>query len=118
MVIDREIVDYVGKVVDGPADDELDGLLSASLCAVREVAAGKGSFIEHETTLRHFRKLAWDPPLFSHLRLKTAAGAPRTPSLAERARLAAQQYIAAGDTILPEPDRRILETIYRRAAHL
>ncbi len=113
MVIDHEIVEYVRRVVAGVADD--DCALEVSLEAVRQVAAGSGGFIEHETTLRNFRRAAWDPPLFSHLGLKATLSGRGVPSLVERARRMAQQHIAAGDYILPEPDRRILEAIYREA---
>jgi trimethylamine:corrinoid methyltransferase-like protein len=99
-------------VMRGVADD--DGALA--LDVVREVSQGTGSFIEHETTLRHFRENAWDPPLFSHIGLKASSGTRPVPPLAERAREKAQQCIAAGDYVLPESDRRILDTIYRRAA--
>ncbi len=112
LVIDREIVDYVGVVMKGVADDDS----ALALDAIREVAQGAGGFIEHETTLRHFRENAWDPPLFSHIGLKASSGARPVPPLAERAREKAQQCIAAGDYVLPEPDRRVLAAIYHQAA--
>jgi trimethylamine:corrinoid methyltransferase-like protein len=113
LVIDREIVNYVNRVVEGVADDDR----ALGLDAIREVVQGGGGFIEHETTLRHFREAAWDPPLFSHIGLKSAPGGRHVPTLAGRALEKAQQCIAAGDYILAEPERRILEVIYRRAAH-
>lgn len=112
MVIDREIVDYVSTVLKGVADDNR----ALALDVVREVVHEGGSFIEHASTLQNFRETAWDPLLFSHNGLKTSPVGSRMRSLAERALDMAKQQITAGDYVLPEPDRRLLETIYRRAA--
>jgi trimethylamine:corrinoid methyltransferase-like protein len=110
LVIDREIVDYVSVVMKGVADDDR----ALELDAIREVVQAGGGFIEHETTLKYCREVAWDPPLFSHIGFK---GALDVPPLAVRALDKAKRHISAGDYILPEPDRHILEAIYQSAAH-
>lgn len=113
LLIDREIVDYVSKVIEGVADDDR----ALGLDVIREVVMQGGGFIEHESTLRHFRETAWDPPLFSHIALKAASEESRVPPLATRALEKAKKHIAAGDYVLPESDRRALEAIYRRTSH-
>jgi trimethylamine:corrinoid methyltransferase-like protein len=113
MVIDREIVNYVSMVVKGIVDDDT----ALALDAIHEVVGAGSSFIEHESTLRNFRESAWDPLLFSHIGLKAAPMESRERPLAVRALEKAKQHIAAGDYILPESDRRILDSIYQRADH-
>ncbi len=111
VIIDHEIVQYVRHVVEGIACDEQ----TMALEAIREVVASGGNFIEHVSTLRGFRQAAWDPPLFAHIGRK-AQGAQAAPPLLERARNKARQLIRAGDYVLPEAERRILERIYQRVA--
>jgi trimethylamine:corrinoid methyltransferase-like protein len=113
MVIDREIVDYVNIFMKGVASDDR----ALALDVVRSGVHAGGSFIEHESTLHNFREAAWDPSLFSHIGFKSSQAGSRVRPLAVRALETAKQYISAGDYLLPEPARRILETIYRRAAN-
>ncbi len=111
-VIDHEIVQYVRRVVGGlPTDED-----AMAVTAIREVSLGNRNFLEHETTLQHFRESNWDPSLFTHIGLKSTLSS-RTPSLWERARSVAKEHIAAADYVLPEPDRAILNRIYRREEH-
>jgi trimethylamine:corrinoid methyltransferase-like protein len=113
LVIDREIVDYISVIMKGIADDER----ALGLEAIREVVQAGGNFIEHHTTLDYHRETTWEPPLFSHLGLKATSGERKTPSLATRASEKAKQTIAAGDYVLSEHDRCILNAMYRRAAN-
>jgi len=109
-VIDHEIVQYVRRVIQGlPIDAE-----TMAIQAIRDVSLGDRNFLEHETTLQHFRDVNWDPTLFTHVGLKSSQN-QRTPSLWKRARSMAGQHIAAADYVLPESDRLVLDKIYRRA---
>jgi trimethylamine:corrinoid methyltransferase-like protein len=108
-VIDHEIVQYVRRVIDGLAVD--DGAMAVEV--VQNVSLGDRNFLEHETTLRHFRDANWDPSLFTHLGLKSTQS-KKTPALLERAQRIAKKHIAAADYVLPESDRLILDQIYRR----
>jgi trimethylamine:corrinoid methyltransferase-like protein len=112
LVIDREIVDYTSVIMKGIADDER----ALGLEAIREVVQAGGNFIEHHTTLDYHRETTWEPPLFSHLGLKATSGERKTASLAARAIEKAKQTIAAGDYILSQHDRCILDAMYQRAA--
>jgi trimethylamine:corrinoid methyltransferase-like protein len=110
VVIDHEIVQYVRQILAGlPVEDK-----TLALAAIRQVGPGRGNFLEHDTTLHHFREAAWDPALFSHIGLK-ASTRRDTPPLWTRARQMARQHIAAADYVLPESDRHLLERIYRKA---
>jgi trimethylamine:corrinoid methyltransferase-like protein len=109
VVIDNEIVEHVRHVIEGLCF----GKKEMALSAIREVIQNGSNFIEHETTIQNYRSAAWDPSLFSHIMVKASGDKP-VPSVWERAREQARKYIRAGDFVIPESDRKILDSIYRR----
>lgn len=112
VVIDCEIVQHIRHLLKGlPTGDE-----ALALAATREVSLGNRNFLEHETTLQHFRQ-AWDPTLFTHVGLRVSERRGMPP-LWERAGQIARQHIKRADYVLPESDRAILEKIYRRIEHV
>jgi trimethylamine:corrinoid methyltransferase-like protein len=110
MVIDHEIVAYVQHVISGLQLDE-----QALGTAVIEEVVGSGSdFLGHNSTHANFRTQAWYPDLFEHVNYP-GQDAEKRASLLERARAIAQDLIYRGDYVLPESERAILDSIYRRA---
>jgi trimethylamine--corrinoid protein Co-methyltransferase len=61
LIIDYEIVQYCMRVARG---DDFNEDLSA-LDTIREVGHN-GTFLDHDTTVRDFRKALWDPEVFIH----------------------------------------------------
>ncbi len=110
MVIDREIVDYVRHVVAGVPVDEA----ALAVSVIGEAALSGGDYLGHPSTLQNFRAAAWDPPLFTHVGYSAGGGTKNRPLL-ERAQAAARSHIAAGDYVLGERDRALLDAIFRRA---
>jgi len=109
VVIDWEIVQYVRALCEG----DRFGTDSLFLDAVEELARG-GSFLEHDSTLAHYREATWEPTLFTHHLAETwkAAGSKETP---ERAREIAKQRIAEHDFSPPKEVRKDLDAIWKRA---
>ncbi len=81
LLIDREIVSFCQRVAQG---DEFHGDLSA-LRDIEEVGHTGATFLEHEATLRDFRRTLWDPSLFTHTSLEQwLARGSRGPAQAAR----------------------------------
>ncbi|MDI7274862.1 MAG: trimethylamine methyltransferase family protein [Anaerolineae bacterium] len=109
LVIDHEIVQYARRVCHGfELDEEALGVR-----AIEEVGVGR-HFLEHETTLAHYREATWDPDLFTHSTLRQWQ-AKGSPDLAARAREIAKKRIAAQGYVLDDGKQRNLEAIYQRA---
>jgi trimethylamine--corrinoid protein Co-methyltransferase len=110
VVIDYEISQYVQRFCRG---SESISEKTLALETIKEVAAG-GNFLEHESTLKHFREAVWYPSLFTHQMYSTwqADGAP---SIRIRAREMARQRIADHRYQLPPKVQRELDRIYAHA---
>jgi trimethylamine--corrinoid protein Co-methyltransferase len=109
-VVDYEISQYVQRFCQGCETISEETL---AVEAIKEVAAG-GNFLEHESTLKHFRQAVWYPSLFKHHMYSTwqEAGAP---SIRVRAREMARQRIADHRYQLPPEVQRELNRIYAHA---
>jgi trimethylamine--corrinoid protein Co-methyltransferase len=110
LVIDNEIVQYARRVCEGY--ELSDRTLAVD--AIEEVGPG-GHFLEHETTLSHYREATWEPGLFIHTSLRQWEERG-CQILADRARAIARQRIADHGYELDPEVQRDLEAIYRRAA--
>ncbi|NLX04439.1 MAG: hypothetical protein GXY33_04765 [Phycisphaerae bacterium] len=109
LVIDREIVDFVARVLRGydvgPQEQFLDIIAQG---------VADGGFLAHPATLEHFRDTYWFPPLFDHQSLGAWREAGQ-PSVADRARAIAEKKLADHQFALPAEVARDLNNIYRRA---
>jgi trimethylamine--corrinoid protein Co-methyltransferase len=110
LVIDNEIVRYVGRVCQGYELSE--DTLAADI--ISEVGPA-GNFLRHRSTRDHHRHVTWDPDLFTHTSLSQWQGSG-SPVLVDQAREIARRAIAAHDYELPAETRRDLNAIYDRAA--
>ncbi len=109
LVIDHEIVQYARRVCRGFEMSEE----ALAVRAIEEVGVG-GHFLEHDTTLAHYREATWEPDLFTHSTLRQWQE-KGSPDLAARAREIARKRIAAQGYVLDAEKRRDLEAIYQRA---
>ena len=85
-----------------------------ALDAIEEVGP-RGTFLNHQTTIAHFREATWEPDIFIHTTLRQWREMGEV-SVRERARQIAKKRIAEQGYILAEDKRKELEAIYQRAA--
>ena len=108
-VIDMEIIEYCQRFVRGLRYDEE----TSSIDSIHQVGAG-GSFLEHDTTLAHFRDAFASPDLFEHSALATWRQ-NGGQSVRQRAREIARQRIADHDYCLDKDRRDALDRIVKKA---
>ncbi len=108
-VIDREIVDYARRCVEGYEYGHADEFVAVIADGVQE-----GTFLTHPTTVENHRSAFWDPELFTH----EVVGQWRKmgeSSLRIRARRIARQTIDNHHYELPSDQVLELDRIYRKA---
>jgi len=109
LVIDCEIIAYVKRFIEGY---EFSGL-QLSIEDIREMSI-RGNFLEHESTLKHYRDTYWMPQLFEHTMLKQWFDMDE-PDLRNRAKAIVHEMIQKHDFRLDESKRRQLNEIYEHA---
>jgi len=109
LVVDMEIVEYCTRFARGLEYDEE----TSSIDAIMAVGVG-GSFLDHETTLAHYRDAFWSPQLFEHSTLGTWREKGGL-SVRDRARENARKRIARHEYELEKEKSKELEQIYRSA---
>ncbi|MGQ9628921.1 MAG: trimethylamine methyltransferase family protein [bacterium] len=109
LVLDCEIVQCAGRIASG-FDFSKEGL-SVDLIKGR---AGRGFFMDDDSTLEHYRETYWMPQLFERSNLKrwTEAGGP---DARDRAKEVALRAISASDFHLDDTKARELDRIYEEA---
>ncbi|MCM8769878.1 MAG: trimethylamine methyltransferase family protein [Candidatus Omnitrophica bacterium] len=109
-VIDREILNYVKRVIDGLdfTSDTVDSL------ALIEEGVGEGSFVGVADTVSRFREFYWFPDIFRHWNLGRWQ-AEGEPSILDEAWTLAQQEIARSTYQLRQEQREEISRIYQKA---
>jgi len=109
LVIDYEIVQYAKQLIKG---EQLDNETLA-VDAIREVGVG-GTFLDHDTTLAHFRDAFWMPQVFEHRMLGQwrEAGSESTSA---KARRIAKERIEKHEFELSRDVQRELDRIWAKA---
>jgi trimethylamine:corrinoid methyltransferase-like protein len=108
-VIDREILAYVQRVIDG-----LDLSADPDPVALIREGVATGSFIGTDDTASRFRDLYWFPDLFRHWSVNRwrAEGAP---SILSEAWARAKEEIATSTHTLRREQEREIDALYARA---
>jgi len=109
LVIDCEIIAYVKRFIKGY---EFSGL-QLSIENIREMSI-RGNFLEHESTLKHYRDTYWMPQLFEHTMLKQWFEMGE-PDLRQRIQAIVHEMIQKHDFRLDKSKRRQLNEIYEHA---
>ena len=110
VAIDNEIVDYVTAFMRGIDTSEE----AFDLTPIKEVGIG-GTFLDHDSTLAHYRSAFWMPSLFEHDMLNHWQQIG-SPTLQAKARAIARRRIAEHEDPLPLETQREVDRIYERAA--
>jgi trimethylamine:corrinoid methyltransferase-like protein len=111
VVFDREIVQWVKRVVTGMKyDDDPQHLLSAMQTGVEE-----GSYLMHADTLAAHREFHWEPELFQYQTLATMQADAGHKPLVQRARDIVERDLARHTFELPADARKELARLYARA---
>jgi trimethylamine--corrinoid protein Co-methyltransferase len=108
LVIDCEIVAYVKRFIEG-----YDSGLQMNIEDIREMSM-RGNFLEHESTLNHYRDTYWIPKLFEHTMLRQWFEMDE-PDLRSRIQAIVHEMIRKHDFQLDESKRRQLNEIYEHA---
>ncbi|MBC8236313.1 trimethylamine methyltransferase family protein [bacterium] len=109
LVIDCEIIAYVKRFIKGY---EFSGL-QMSIEDIREMSI-RGNFLEHESTLKHYRDTYWMPQLFEHTMLKQWFEMGES-DLRQRIKAIVHEMIQKHDFRLDESKQRQLNEIYEHA---
>ena len=109
LVIDCEIIAYVKRFIKGY---EFSGL-QMSIEDIREMSI-RGNFLEHESTLKHYRDTYWMPQLFEHTMLKQWFEMGE-PDLRQRIQAIVHEMIQKHDFRLDESKQKQLNEIYEHA---
>jgi trimethylamine--corrinoid protein Co-methyltransferase len=109
LVIDCEIIAYVKRFIEGY---EFSGL-RLSIHDIREMSI-RGNFLEHESTLTHYRDTYWMPQLFEHTMLRQWFEMGE-PDLRHRAQAIVHEMIQKHDYRLDESKQKQLNEIYEHA---
>lgn len=97
----------------GLSREQISLLHEKAIQLIQEVGLG-GNFLDHETTLTHYREAFWMPELFEHPMLQQWQQMG-SPTLRQRARQIASRKIAEHEYHLPEHIQKELDRIYERA---
>ncbi len=107
MVIDDEILDYIDKFSAGLELSE-----EPEIGIIEEVGHG-GSFLEHKSTVEHFRSVFWEPELFSLNPLYSWA-AQGKPDVLEKAREKLKSLEVSEGPVVAEDVQRELRAIEQK----
>ena len=109
LVIDCEIIAYVKRFIEGYEFSRLrlgiQDIREMSLC---------GNFLEHDSTLKHYRDTYWMPQLFEHTMLRQWFEIGE-PDLRRHAQAIVHEMIQKYDYRLDEAKQRQLNKIYEHA---
>jgi trimethylamine:corrinoid methyltransferase-like protein len=110
LLIDREIVQFCLRVVRG--DEFHEDLSGVDL--IKEVGHW-GTFLDHETTYKEFKKCLWDPEIFTHQTLNQwqERGSKSPGTIAKESALL---KIKSHSYRIDERVKKELDRIYERAA--
>ncbi len=109
-VLDREILAYVKRTVEG-----LDLSAEVDPLTLIEEGVREGNFVGVPDTVSRFRKFYWFPEIFRHWNLGRWQ-AEGQPSILDEAWAQARQEIASSTFQLKESQRAEIERIYQKAA--
>lgn len=112
LVIDKEILNYISRVIEGIEFREEKGL---SLEVIKEGVA-RGGYLDHLTTVEGFREIYWLPTLFEHLTLRQWQGKGMT-SLRQKVKAEIEQRVREYYFELDKDVQRELNKIYTFACN-
>jgi trimethylamine--corrinoid protein Co-methyltransferase len=108
-VLDKEILAYVKRVIEG-----LDLTEAVDPLVLIEEGVREGSFVGASDTVARFREFCYFPELFRHWNLGRWR-AEGQPALLDEAWARAEQEIASSDHRLDEAQEKEIDRVYRKA---